>query len=63
MTWIMMQPSIKPSSILKRIKEKGFARGVSREGIKECEKLGLSLEEFAELSLKAMQGIHDQLGL
>jgi putative nucleotidyltransferase with HDIG domain len=55
--------SVKPSSIVKRMKEKGFARGVSRDAIRECEKLGLSVEEFAELSLKAMQGIHDQLGL
>ena len=45
------------------MKEKGFARGVRRDAIRECEKLGLSLEEFAELSLTAMQGISDQLGL
>jgi predicted hydrolase (HD superfamily) len=45
------------------MKEKGFARGVRREDIKECERLGMSLEEFAELSLRAMQGIADQLGL
>jgi putative nucleotidyltransferase with HDIG domain len=55
--------SVKPTSVLKRIKEKGFARGVNREGIRECEKLGLSLEEFAVLSLMAMQEIHEQLGL
>jgi putative nucleotidyltransferase with HDIG domain len=55
--------SVKSSSVFKRMKEKGFARGVNREGIKECEKLGLSLEEFAVLSLTAMQGIHEQLGL
>jgi putative nucleotidyltransferase with HDIG domain len=55
--------SVKPSSIVKRMKEKGFARGVRREAIQECERLGLSLEEFADLSLKAMQGIGDQLGL
>lgn len=55
--------SVKSSSIVKRMKEKGFARGVRRDAIKECEKLGLSLEEFADLSLKAMQGIGDQLGL
>jgi putative nucleotidyltransferase with HDIG domain len=54
---------VKPSSIVKRMKEKGFARGVRRDAIKECEKLGLSLEEFADLSLRAMQGIGDQLGL
>jgi putative nucleotidyltransferase with HDIG domain len=55
--------SVKPSSIVKRMKEKGFARKVRRDAIRECEKLGLGLEEFAELSLKAMQGISDQLGL
>jgi putative nucleotidyltransferase with HDIG domain len=55
--------SVKPSSIVKRMKEKGFARKVRRDAIRECEKLGLGLEEFAELSLKAMQGISNQLGL
>jgi putative nucleotidyltransferase with HDIG domain len=55
--------SVRPSSIVKRMKEKGFARGVRRDAIRECEKLGLSLEVFADLSLKAMQGIHDQLGI
>jgi uncharacterized protein len=55
--------SVKPTSIIKRMKEKGFARGVRREDIRECERLGMSLEEFAELSLRAMQGIADQLGL
>jgi putative nucleotidyltransferase with HDIG domain len=55
--------SVKPSSIVKRMKEKAFARGVRRDAIRECERLGLSLEEFAELSLKAMQGISSQLGL
>jgi predicted hydrolase (HD superfamily) len=55
--------SVKTSSIMKRMKEKGFARRVRRDAIRECERLGLGLEEFAELSLKAMQGISDQLGL
>lgn len=55
--------SVKTSSIMKRMKEKGFARRVRRDNIRECERLGLGLEEFAELSLKAMQGISDQLGL
>jgi len=54
---------VKPSSIEKRMKEKGFARRVRRDAIRECEQLGLSLEEFAKLSLTAMQGVSDQLGL
>ena len=55
--------SVKPSSITKRMKKKDFARNVSREVIMECEKFGMSLNEFAELALRAMQEIADQLGL
>lgn len=49
--------------IMKRFKEKAFARGANREEIKLCEKLGLSLEEFITISLSAMQEIHEELGL
>ena len=55
--------SVKTKSILKRMKQKEFARGLDRELIRECEKLNIPLEEFAELSLKAMQGIDKELGL
>ena len=51
-------------NILNRFKEKGFARGTRREDIALCEeKLGISLKEFIEICLKAMQGISDNLGL
>ena len=55
--------SVKPKSILKRMKQKEFARNVNREYIKECEQIGIPLEEFAELSLNAMREISDELGL
>ena len=55
--------SVKPKSIIKRMKQKEFARSVNRDFIRECEKIGIPLEEFAELSLKAMQGISNELGL
>ena len=55
--------SVKASSIKKRMKKKDFARNVSRETIMECEKIGLTLDEFVEISLTAMQGIADELGL
>lgn len=55
--------SVKPKSITKRMKMKHFARAVSRERIMECEKMGMSLNDFVSLSLKAMQGIADELGL
>ena len=55
--------SVKPKSILKRMKQKDFARRVDREQIRLCEEIGVPLADFAALSLKAMQGISDELGL
>jgi putative nucleotidyltransferase with HDIG domain len=55
--------SVKPSSITKRMKQKEFARTVNRDHIRKCEDLKIPLEEFAELSLKAMGKISDKLGL
>lgn len=55
--------SVKTKSITKRMKEKHFAASVNREIIRECELIGIPINEFAELSLKAMQGISDDLGL
>jgi putative nucleotidyltransferase with HDIG domain len=55
--------SVKPSSVVKRMKEKAFARSVNRDHIRECEKIGIPLEEFADLAVKAMQGISQSLGL
>ncbi|RKX84716.1 MAG: hydrolase [Spirochaetes bacterium] len=55
--------SVKPSSVVKRMKKKDFARKVSRENIMLCEKLGLSIEEFASIAVTSMRGIADRLGL
>ena len=49
--------------VLRRFKEPRFAAGAKRENILECENLGLSLEDFVDVSLKAMQGISEDLGL
>lgn len=50
--------------VLRRFKEKAFARGTRREDIVLCEeKLGISLNDFVEVSLKAMQKISNDLGL
>jgi len=49
--------------VLKKYKEKSFARGASREQINSCVELGLTLEEFIGLSIDAMQGIAGELGL
>ena len=55
--------SVKSKSILKRMKQKDFARRVNRDHIRLCEEIGIPLTEFASLSLRAMQGISEQLGL
>jgi putative nucleotidyltransferase with HDIG domain len=55
--------SVKPKSVIKRMKEKKFAASVRRENIMECEKLGIPLPEFVELSVNAMRDISGQLGL
>jgi uncharacterized protein len=55
--------SVKVKSITKRMKEKAFAASVRREVIMECEKIGIPLDEFAEISLTAMQEIGDSIGL
>lgn len=55
--------SLKLESIKKKFKNKKFAANCNREIIKEIEQTSLSLDEFLEISLKALQDIDDQLGL
>lgn len=55
--------SVKPKSVRKRIKEKAFAAGADRDIIKECEIIGIPIDEFCDLCLKAMQSISEDLGL
>jgi predicted hydrolase (HD superfamily) len=51
-------------SILKKWKTKEFAKAVDRSQIAQCEeKLGIPLNEFIEITLKAMQEHHEELGL
>ncbi len=55
--------SLTKESVVKRFGERRFAAGADRSLIMHCEKLGLSLEQFADIALKAMQGIAGELGL
>ena len=54
---------VKARSVTKRMKQSAFAASVSRETIMECEKIGLSLNEFVEISLNAMKEIADKIGV
>ncbi|HOW31253.1 MAG TPA: HDIG domain-containing protein [Bacteroidales bacterium] len=55
--------SVKPSSVVKRMKEKAFAASVKRENILECELIGIPLADFAALSIAALSEIADEIGL
>jgi predicted hydrolase (HD superfamily) len=54
---------VKPETVVKRLKEKDFARNCNREHMLWCEQLGLTWPEFAELALRALQGISKELEL
>ena len=56
--------TLEAKSVRKRMKDKAFARAVSREDIlKGAEELGLPLDEHITFCIQAMRGIADQLGL
>ena len=64
----LMHPSKKLQEVdvqfvLNRFKEKRFAAGADREQIKSCQRLGLSLDSFIQITLQAMQSIDRDLGL
>lgn len=51
-------------SVKKRLKDKAFARGVSRDDVRRgAEELGVPLDEHISFCIEAMRGIADQLGL
>jgi putative nucleotidyltransferase with HDIG domain len=56
--------TLEAKSVRKRMKDKPFARSVSREDIiKGAEELGVPLDEHIAFCIGAMRGIMDQLGL
>ena len=55
---------LEASSVKKRMKDKAFARGVSREDVvKGAEELGIALEEHIASCIEAMRAEADALGL
>jgi putative nucleotidyltransferase with HDIG domain len=65
----LMQPTkkledLKVSSVLKKMKQKGFARNVNRDEITVgAEELGVPLDEHVGFVIEAMASISDDLGL
>ncbi len=65
---VLMHPSKKLAGvdvffIMRRFKERRFAAGANRDQIKSIEETGITLEEFIQIVLKAMQENHEELGL
>ncbi len=55
---------VEVKSVKKKLKDKGFAAQVSREQIGSCkELLDMELDELIEITLTAMKGVADELGL
>lgn len=56
--------SLEANSVRKRMKDKAFARSVSREDIiKGAQELGIPLDEHIAFSIDAMRAVADPLGL
>ncbi|BBD10064.1 HDIG domain-containing metalloprotein [Desulfovibrio ferrophilus] len=54
---------MKPKSLKKKMKDKSFAASVSRERIRECEKLDMDLGEFFLTAIPAMAEVASETGL
>lgn len=55
--------SVDVESVKKKFKKKDFAKAVRRELIYDIEKIGMSLDEFIEISLKSLREIDTEIGL
>jgi putative nucleotidyltransferase with HDIG domain len=51
------------AGLKKRLKDKRFAANCNRDKIFDIEKAGIPLDKFLEVSIRAMQGIADKIGL
>jgi putative nucleotidyltransferase with HDIG domain len=55
--------SVQVPSLKKKFKSKAFAANCSRDLVTECEKAGISIDEFLQIGLRALQEISSKLGL
>ncbi len=55
---------VEPDSVKRKMKDKAFAKGVSREDLKRgAQELGLSLDDHIATCIGAMRDVADRLGL
>ena len=55
--------SVKPASIMKRMRETRFATGANRDYMLAIERTGIKFDQFAQIALEAMKEIDQELGL
>jgi len=55
--------SVQLPSLKKKFKSKSFAANCNRDLVGECEKAGISVDDFLEIGLHALQEIGSKLGL
>ncbi len=53
----------KPKGLKKKFKDKTFAAKIDRDIIRECENLGVTLDEFLETAIEGIKKIKDDIGL
>jgi putative nucleotidyltransferase with HDIG domain len=51
------------SGLKKKFKDKAFAAGCNRDIIKECENIGIPIDEFLGLGISGIKKIKDEIGL
>ena len=54
---------VRKESVMKKIDSSSFASSIDRDRIRRCEEIGMDLEKFVEVSLKAMKIDSERLGL
>jgi len=54
---------VKVETVVKKFKDKDFARGAERERILVCEEIGIPREKFFEIALDGLKSIASEIGL
>ena len=54
---------VRVESVLKKFNDSSFAKNISRDRILHCTYLDISKESFIDMSIKALQDVHDKLDL
>lgn len=54
---------VKIETVINKFKDNSFAKGCNRQRIQLCTDINLTLEEFLQISLQALQAISKDLGL